>query len=315
MRLVMPDRERVPDTLRAMKVVAMANGTFDERERSLIRAVAKIHAIEVDVDALEPITPEQLAASLAEPELREQLVMLLMLLSMIDGEATRDEVAVIERFAGALAVTTHHLDTLRKLAEGQVFSVRLDLGRRFWVREKIDALVTERGVGNALSMALTMLRVRDDDALASKYRALADYPEGSVGRVYHDHMRADGFSLPGEKGSPPEPIVLHDLTHVLSGYGTDPAGEVQTAAFHAGYRKKDPFTFLFFVMMQFHLGVRISPIAESATGFFDAEKVLRAVERGAAMNTDLTADWDPWTVMAKPLEQARAELGVPPLVP
>lgn len=313
MRLAMPDQSLVPWTLRAMKTVALANGTFDAREHDLLRAVARIHQVELDVDTLETVSPEAVAAQLPNADDRERLVMLLILLSMIDGEATHDEVTTIESFAAALGVSSHHLVTLRKVAEGQVFGVRLDLGRRFWVREKIEGLLAERGVMNALSMALTMLRVREDEALATKYRALATYPEGTVGRIYHDRMRADGFSLPGEKGSPPEPIIIHDLTHVLSGYGTSPDGEVQTAAFHAGYRHKDPFTFLFFVMMQFHLGVRITPIAEAATGHFDPDKVVRAVERGAAMNTDLTANWDPWSIMGKPLEEARRELGIPPL--
>jgi len=313
MLLAMPDRSLVPWILRAMKTVAMANGTFDAREHDLLRAVARVHEVDIDVDALETATPEEVASNITTSAMREQLVMLLILLSMIDGEASGDEVTSIERFASALEVSSHHLATLRKVAEGQVFGVRLDLGRRFWVREKIENLVAQRGVMNALSMALTMLRVREDERLAAKYRALAEYPEGSVGRIYHDHMRADGFSLPGEKGSPPEPIIIHDLTHILSGYGTTPDGEVQTAAFHAGYRKKDPFTFLFFVMMQFHLGVRITPIAEAATGYFDPDKVLRAVARGAAMNTDLTENWDPWSIMDKPLDVARRDLGIPPL--
>ena len=50
------------------------------------------------------------------------------------------------------------------------------------------------------------------------------------------------------------------MTHVLSGYTTDPDGEVQVASFHAGYRRKDPFTFVFFVLLQFHLGVRMTPV-------------------------------------------------------
>lgn len=312
MQFKMPDGALVPVTLRALKEVAMANGTFDERERGLLGAVARIHGVDVDVDTLPPITPAEVAAEFTDAALREQLVMLLILVSMIDGEATRDEADAVARFASALGVTSHYLATLRKLADGHVMGVRLDIGRRFWAREKMEAMVAERGVMGAIAAALTMMRLREDEALATRYRELATYPEGTVGRVYHDHMRADGFSLPGEKGSPPEPIVIHDLTHVLSGYGTDPAGEVQTAAFHAGYRKKDAFTFLFFVMMQFHLGVRITPIASPATGHFDPANVLRAVERGAAMNKDLTVDWDPWTIMDMPLDQARAELGIPP---
>jgi len=42
-------------------------------------------------------------------------------------------------------------------------------------------------------------------------------------------------------------------------------------------------------------------------------KVLRAAQRGAACTVDLSDRWDPFTVAEKPLEQVRAEFGIPPL--
>jgi hypothetical protein len=45
------------------------------------------------------------------------------------------------------------------------------------------------------------------------------------------------------------------LGHVLSGYDTDPDGEIQQAAFQAGFVRKDGFMFLFFGIAQFHLGL------------------------------------------------------------
>jgi hypothetical protein len=61
------------------------------------------------------------------------------------------------------------------------------------------------------------------------------------------------------------------------------------------------------------MGIQITPVSEGVTGFFDVEKVMTALARGAACK-DLSdpEQFDFWAFAAKPLEQARAELGVAP---
>ena len=59
--------------------------------------------------------------------------------------------------------------------------------------------------------------------------------------------------------------------------------------------------------------VRMTPAGPAETGHFDVEKVLRAVERGAAMNIDLTQGWNPWSVMHRPVDELRIEYEIPPL--
>ena len=67
------------------------------------------------------------------------------------------------------------------------------------------------------------------------------------------------------------------------------------------------------MLLQFHLGVRMTPIAQATTGAFDPDKVLRALRRGSAMNIDLTdGNWDFWAVMSEPIEEIRRSYGVPP---
>jgi ubiquinone biosynthesis protein Coq4 len=107
--------------------------------------------------------------------------------------------------------------------------------------------------------------------------------------------------------------VFHDLGHVLAGYGTDPEGEIQQAAFQSGFVRNDGFAFLFFGIVQFHLGVKLTPIADPEVGFFDVDKVMTALARGAACKIDLSDQWDFWPYMARPLDEVRAALGIPPL--
>lgn len=313
MELHMPSPEMIPFGLRAMKRVAMANGRFDDAERSLLAAAQAVFGTNHDLDTLAPIEPAALAAAIPDPRLREQLISGLIVMTLVDGEATPEEAAVVEDFAAGLGVSLVWVQTLRKLAEGHTMGVRLDLARRAWPRAKLAEAWEHGGVKWLTRTMAAMLKLKEDRSLADKYRALAHYPAGSLGRGYADFVQRNGFQFPGELGGGPEAICFHDLTHVLSGYGTDPAGETQVAAFHAGARRKDPFTFIFFVMLQFHLGMRMTPISPAERGFFDPAKVLLALRRGAACKIDPTDGWDPWPVMDQPLESLRAEYGIPPL--
>jgi hypothetical protein len=142
---------------------------------------------------------------------------------------------------------------------------------------------------------------------------LEHYPAGSLGRAYWEYCRENGFALPGEKGGAAEQILFHDCAHILSGYGTTPAEEVQVACFSAGFQRRDPWTFVFFVLLQFHVGVRMTPITAARTGFFDPTKAMIAIRRGAAMNVDLNSGWDYWPVMTEQVEELRRRYNILPV--
>ena len=123
------------------------------------------------------------------------------------------------------------------------------------------------------------------------------------------------FGFPGERGGIPESIAYHDVGHVLTGYGTDPEGEIQQGAFQAGNRRQDGFVFLQFVLLHFHQGVKVTPVADASTGLFDPARVLGAVHRGARCTVDITHQWDYWRFMMLPLADARQAIGLEALVP
>ena len=155
-----------------------------------------------------------------------------------------------------------------------------------------------------------MIGKDEDAALAARYQALEHYPAGSRGRAYWEYCRDNGFAFPGEKGGAAEPILFHDCAHVLSGYGTDPEGEVQVACFSAGFQRRDPWLFVFFVLLQFHVGIRMTPITKARTGFFNPTKALIAIRRGAVMNVDLNDGWDYWPVMREQVEELRRRYNI-----
>lgn len=315
MELHIPEPHVVPFGLRALKMIATADGTFSEAERRMLGTVQGIFGTNLDIDALPSIEPAELAAALPNPAQRRQIVRGMIVLSLMDGEASPAEAGIIHRFAKGLAVETPDLVTLQTLADKSFVRARFDIARRFWAREKAIESAREKGVVWLARSLAAMAGLLVDDDTARRYRALEHAPAGSLGRGYFDFIRSNGFSFPGEKGSPPEFISLHDLTHVLSGYATDPEGELQVLSFHAGCRReeKDPFSFLLFGIAEFHLGLALSPIATGSRGKLDPSLMFNALRRGAACTIDPTEGWDPWPVMNEPLAALRERYNISPV--
>jgi hypothetical protein len=184
-------------------------------------------------------------------------------------------------------------------------SARLDMLRRFRrFMRNVD------GAPSFWQVAPALLGLGGSDAkLAARYQALEHCAPGTLGRAVYDHFRDNDFKLPGEPGS--VPLIFHDIGHVLSGYGTDPQGEIQQAAFQAGFVRQDGFTFLLFGILQFHLGLRITPVAKGFRDLFDVPRVVEALRRGAACKVDLCS-YDLFVDKDRPLEAVRVELGVGP---
>ena len=313
MELKMPTSEQAYWGLRAMKTVALADGALHDAEVRMLASVQTILGTNHLVESFSPVTAEELAAALTDRQIRHQLVQGLIVVSLIDGTADGRETEAVERFAQALEVDAPEVRDLRYLLNGEMLRLRLDLARRFWLREKVQEIWQTERFRGLYKFVRGMVGRYEDPALASRYQALEQYPPGSLGRAYWEYCRDNGFPLPGEKGGAAEQILFHDCAHVLSGYGTTPEEEVQVACFSAGFQRRDPWTFVFFVLLQFHVGVRVTPITGARTGFFDPAKALTAIRRGAAMTVDLNNGWDYWPVMAEQLDDLRRRYNILPI--
>lgn len=309
-----PTPPQVHAGLRAMRTLIEAKGAPSADDEAFLAAVQRVFETDFDVARLAPISPAQLAERIPEGPLRRQLLAGLVALSLYDGEAHPQEIAHIGAYAAALGVPDTARKTLEQYADGHLRRMRFDLIRRAWVAKKLrEEILPDHGIWGALKTALAIAGKLGDPALVARCETLADAPAGSLGRAYHDYIQRNGFSFPGTKGAPPEMMMAHDCAHLLSGYDTDVAGEVQVVGFVIGFAKQDPLDHLLSVLMQFHLGVQITPGAAPARGGFEPESFLRAVRRGAAMNIDLNDRWDAWAVFDQPLEALRVRYGVPPL--
>jgi hypothetical protein len=160
---------------------------------------------------------------------------------------------------------------------------------------------------------------RENTEVASRFRALAKLPEDTLGHQFFRHCTEAGLPFAGEKGGFPVGALFHDFAHVLGGYDTSPEGEMKNAAFQAGFTQDDDdfFTLLFAIvihtaginMTPFEMPVLLGRIGQEGL----AMDVFHALQRGAAMRVDLGRDWDFWTYVTLPIDEARERLGVPPL--
>lgn len=110
----------------------------------------------------------------------------------------------------------------------------------------------------------------------------------------------------------PASVAYHVIGHVLAGNDTTPLGEIQQSSFQGGNRREGGFFFIQFVILQFHHGIKISPVVPGEKGNFDPEKILWAIHRGANTNVDITHQWDFWPLMSLPLQQARQKCALLP---
>ena len=121
-----------------------------------------------------------------------------------------------------------------------------------------------------------------------------------------------GYGMPGEPGGIPESVAYHDVAHVLAQHDTTPAGEILQGCFQGGNRREDGFFFIQFAILQFHHGIRLTPVAQGEVGYFHPVKVLWAIHRGASCSVDMTHQWNYWPLMSLGLGEARALCGLLP---
>jgi tellurite resistance protein len=313
MELAFLKPQQIPVALAALQTVASGHGRLTESELSLLEVVAEMHHSRLDLDTVPRLDPVTLAAVVDDPHQRKRLVQMAMVMAMVEGDVSPAQEKAVRAIAEVLEVDEAGLKVLHEVVNDSKLLTRMHMMRRLMGRFVGDVREQEGLSGVKKFLSPLFLGGGEDPEVAWRYKQLGLLPEGTVGRAYWEFCTSRRFGFPGEAGGIPERMVFHDFGHILSGYETDAEGEIQQGAFQAGFTRTDGFSFLLFVIVQFHLGIKVTPIAEARTGLFDVRKVIRAVERGAACRDDLSARWDHWAWVELPVEEARERLGIPPL--
>jgi hypothetical protein len=318
MRLLDPPPEVVPFGLRALKMIATVDRPLSVTSANVLAGAqrALLHT-DIPLDGLPSIEPAELAAHVVDPELRRQLVQGMLVLALADGPPSDAQMTLVESFAAALGVDRPELLTLRLLADRHMTLFRLDFLRQSHLARVVTDAIRHDGLVAAAKGVLGMRGLAEDVALAARYRALEGLPDDTLGRHFVAYVHRNGFAYPGEKGGFPETGVYHDFGHVLTGYATDPEGEMQMVGFQTGYMKRKPAFMMLFGVITFSAGLNVTPLPQPLAGGVFAhegmmERLIRAVRQGAKLTTDLSEAWDHWAHVERPIDEVRAILHLEP---
>jgi hypothetical protein len=311
MKFILPPPEKRIFALRALKTVAMATGTIHENQAKLLHIAIDVLKVETAIEDLEVIDAETLSAQFENQELREALIQRLIIMTTLDGEVTDAEMKVVEEYAAAMDVHDRIVKDMRLLVQGHYRLMAFDLGRRSFMPKQIKRIWNEEGLKGIWKIARVPLGVTDEEA-TTRFKALGDLDENTVGYGLYRQFTDNGFPMPGEKAGIPDNMMFHDIGHVIGGYGTDPEGELLVAGFQAGYMGEDGMIMFMMITLLFQLG--IEPLAElrgvpATKHALDIETYSKAFLRGKSLNQNLM-QWDPWPHMERPLAEVRAELGL-----
>ena len=334
--------------LRALKTVAMADGTFAVKEQTMLVASAELLGVDADPRDLPTIDPAALATEVVGIAARVVALKACLVMGIVDGQISPEEWKVLSEFRNALAIDEAQLHSFhelvhrhrqltmheyqRRLAAPQLGTLYASEGwqgvMQFFPADVLAAAVSSGATASPSSpSSLTTLTAslsslsslsshgaaRESAEVSQRYRQLGGLDEGTLGRELWRYYREREFALAGDPGTVPDALVHHDIMHIISGYDSTLEGELQTLAFTAGMRQEDPFSALFLVLLQYTAGRKVAPSGqlEGARVLFDHDKVLRALERGRGTAVDFSSRHDFWEIMDQPIAALRERFGVP----
>jgi hypothetical protein len=288
----------------------------------MLRAVlAQVLGSTLEPTAVALREPAEVAAAVTDPASRRLVVDTMVTLEFVLHPEPRDTARRVETYAHALDIEAPMVHAARRFAEDQAALLYVDILRNELYTEEAVHGVLHGRLLELLRSKLAYQGIEPDRAIAAKWRALEDCPEGSWGRGVADFYHRHHFPFPGERHGISELGAQHDFVHVLGEYEATPEGEIDVFAFIAA-AGTDPRCFTQFAMTLAlfqngairHVAGKKVAIARTDT-LQDPGAVQRwadAVRRGAACAVDPMTGVDHFGLKDRPLDALRAEFAIPP---
>jgi hypothetical protein len=275
------------------------------------------HPVVLDAPSIEPEAFAECFAT-RNAMFRGRIVQNMVLTALILRPLPRAVADRVCAFARELSVDEGMLTIAQEFAAGSLGIAAVDFERNgytaHWSAEDAAALHASKSPQSPWEAVV------HDDALAARWQALEDLPEGTLGRRTTEFYRARGFVYPGHRGSAPPLLAQHDWVHVLGDYGSTVESELEVFALIA--RATDDlrgFSLLAMVISLFETGY-----LRTGAGLFEysqghlalpgvATRVAHAMRRGALCEGSidfLRTDW--FAIADLHVDEARARFGLPP---
>ena len=264
---------------------------------------------DLDLAAVTPLGPSELASRLPGDDTRLRFCELLMTLELCRHPQSAAQVQCAEECAAALGVTGIAMETTRTALEQGAAVVAADLERQYG---EILPEVSERALRDRYLRLET-----PDPALAERLRALAHLPAGSLGRAYLAFYERNGFALPGDDVHLPAHYVNHDMNHVITGYEPTAPGEIARSGFLVAANGSRHNWLEFLLTMSIHESgvlthgeIHAKFATLSRPGVSDL--LGEGFERGLQCTVDLS-QVDHLAIAGEPLDAIRERFNVVPL--
>jgi len=281
-----------------------------DRERDLLRTLFPVLLGHPWPEPDSAVLPRGLSGFVITARQRQELMQLFTLLAFLEPRLDQAKVTVLKRLAVDLQVEPGVVADLEEVCRGHVLRAFGDMYRRTFHDLNSDGVV--QGYARFI---LPMLGLAIDREHQRRYEALAEATPGSFGAALHSYYASNGFPYPGSrKGLPYDYVAVHDVHHVIGGYATDPAGELQVLAFTMGLFPDHALLIVLPPLLQFQMGIA-DPLAASVaprlTDQLNAPDFAEQLQRGAATTGPIRdIHWDFWDWIERPLGEVRAALQV-----
>jgi hypothetical protein len=299
--------------LGAMRAVAETGGAVSkEDELALAGADQYIfgHAPPFAMDAITPTDPSTLAMALAGSSLGESALKFITVMAFVDGRLDGAKIASVLRYATALGIGERYLDEIKEAVQGRLQEALADM-----TRCNMESITGRQWSGGDVSRwLLPYAGASADPGLAQRFEALGALAADTFGHSMWAHFKANKYAFPGDpQGLNAAFSIPHDSVHVLTGYNTEPRGELLTSTFTAAMHPKYPMAgHVLPVIFSWHLKVQINDVARDAAGALDPKEFWRAWAAGAAATVDTFApDWNFWDHAEEPLAALRQRWSIP----
>ena len=302
--------EQLMTVFRVLRTALNPNGTLQPQERVFLKTYARITGY--PLSEIDPSVIDPLAVQIEGTHQRKRLIQLSAMAALLSNPVKPGSVAFLKQLSRHLGTTDSVVDVVDALQQGRRVKARMLAVRRAFGALIKEAYLAEGPVGVMRFFGAMFFKTSVNKDKLWDYKRLGLLPEGTLGREYWKHLTEVGFGFPGEPGGIADSVAYHDIGHVLAEHDTTPEGEIQQGSFQGGNRREDGFFFIQFVILQFHHGMKITPVAPPQVGKFDPEKVLWAIHRGAKCNVDITHQWNYWPLMSLPLQEARSKIALLP---
>ena len=127
--------------------------------------------------------------------------------------------------------------------------------------------------------------------LKEKFDFLNDAADNTLAGKLREQFKKSKLPLPGHSHGFSEFFVWHELSHVLSGNGTNWIGELGANSFTAGFSKRGKYSILIWGLLQFNLGTQLAVVATAATDKLNTakkiERYLYSLRSGCETTLDL----------------------------